>query len=188
MPTLRKDLARLLDGLDFDGEWDALRRDGSRIWLHSRRTVLKDQNLQPIGFLGIGKDITRQKQEAEAVRQSERLYRALGESIDFGVWSCDPGGRITHMSDSFMKMLGLTPAQNLTDAWLNALHADERQDILHDWKECVRKGLPWSRRYRIRGADGLYHAVHAHAAPVRGDQGEIICWLGLNLDIEKLSA
>jgi PAS domain S-box-containing protein len=185
-PPLQTNLKDLQAGLDYEGEWEGLRKDGSRLWLHTRRSVLKDSRGKTIGYLGTSKDITRRKREMEAVRQSEQLYRAVGESIDFGVWSCDPDGRMTHMSDSFLKVLGVTHAQNIGDAWLNALHPEERTSILLDWRECLRTGKPWIRRYRILGADGRYRPVLAHGAPVRDEKGEILCWAGLNLDLDQI--
>jgi PAS domain S-box-containing protein len=184
---LKSNLAQILAGKDFDGEWEAVRKDGQRIWLHSRRTLFKDVKGHPIGFLGLSREITLQKKEAETVRQSEQLYRAVGQSIDFGVWSCDQKGRLTHLSESFMKFLGLTPAQSLSDGWLNALHPEEREGIMNAWNICFANGQPWSRRYRIRGADGAYHEVLTRAAPVRDEKGIILCWAGLNLDVSQLS-
>ena len=163
-------------------EVEGLRRDGNRVWLHVRTMVLKNKSGIVSGLVGLARDITRERREAEAIRQSEQLYRAVGESINFGVWACDTKGRLTHMSDSFMKMLGLTSAQNLGDGWLNALHPDEREGIMQDWRICLKAGLPWKRRYRIRGADGHYRFVMTHGAPVRNDEGRILCWAGLNLD------
>jgi len=186
LQNLRSNLNQVLAGKDFNGEWEALRKDSQRIWLQTRRTLLKDAKNRPIGFLGVSRDITQQKKELEAVRQSEQLYRAVGESINFGVWSCDPRGRLTHMSESFMKFLGLTPAQNLGDGWLNALHPDEREKFLEVWRESFKSGKPWNKRSRVRGADGSYHLVHTHGAPVRDDKGQILCWAGLNLDAEQL--
>ena len=42
---------------------------------------------------GMAIDITQRIHAEQALRTSERLYRAIGESIDFGVWVCDPEGR-----------------------------------------------------------------------------------------------
>jgi len=39
---------------------------------------------------------------------SERIYRAIGESTDYGVWVCTPDGRNTYASESFLKLVGLT--------------------------------------------------------------------------------
>ena len=33
----------------------------------------------------------------------------IGESIDYGVWVCDPAGRNTYVSESFLRLVGLDP-------------------------------------------------------------------------------
>ena len=40
-----------------------------------------------------------------------RRYRAIGESINYGVWVCAPDGRNIYASDSFLKLVGLTQSQ-----------------------------------------------------------------------------
>lgn len=180
-------LKDLMNGIEYDGEWEALRRDSTRVWMHTRRNLLRNTEGKPIGFINVSKDITRQKKEMEAVRQSEQLYRAAGESINYGVWSCDAQGRLTHLSESFMALLGLTRAQNLSDGWLNALRPEVRGEIMEAWRECLRTNKPWRRQYEVLGVDGEYHSVLTLAAPVVSEDGKVICWAGLNLDIDQLS-
>lgn len=167
-------------------EWEAVRKDGQRVWLDIRTSVLRDALKRPIGILRIGKDITQYKRELDASRYREPLYQAVGEAIDYGVWSCDSKGRLTHMSDSFLNLLGLTRQQNISDGWRNALHPNERDTIMEEWKKCFAQGKPWNRRYEVLGADGQYHPVLTRAAPFRDQNGRIVCWAGLNIDARRL--
>jgi PAS domain S-box-containing protein len=124
---------------------------------------------------------------AEArLRESERLYRAIGESIPFGIWICDPQGRNTYVSESFLNLIGMTQEECSSLGWRNALHPDEADRAIAAWQECVRTNGVWDVEHRFRGKDGKYHPVLARGVPVRDDRGKTVCWAGINLDIRRL--
>jgi len=47
-------------------------------------------------------------------------------------------------------------------------------------------GGMWDIEHRFRGVDGRWHPILARGAPVRDEEGQIICWAGINLDITRL--
>src|SRR5688572_15786225 len=55
--------------------------------------------------------VSERKQAEAALLNSERIYRAIGESIDYGVWVSAPDARNTYVSDSFLTLVGLTQEQ-----------------------------------------------------------------------------
>ena len=130
-------------------------------------------------------DITERTQAEEKLRQSENLYRAIGETIDYGVWVCDPNGRNTYASESFLKLVGLTQQQCSDFGWGDVLHPDDAERTLAAWKECVRTGGAWDIEHRYRGVDGQWHPILARGVAIRDEQGQIIRWVGINLDISK---
>jgi PAS domain S-box-containing protein len=122
----------------------------------------------------------------EALRNSERQYRAIGELINYGVWVCEPDGRNTYASESFLKLVGMTQRQCSDFGWGEVLHPDDAERTIAAWKECVRTGGNWEIEHRFRGVDGRWHPILARGVPVRDDQGQIVCWTGINLDISSL--
>jgi PAS domain S-box-containing protein len=120
------------------------------------------------------------------LRDAERTYRAIGDSIDYGIWINDAHGRNVYCSDSFLKLLGITQEQCSNDDWTRLLHPDERERTIADWEECVAQGRHWAREHLYMGADGEYHPILARGVPVRNDAGEIVAWAGFNLDIADL--
>jgi PAS domain S-box-containing protein len=167
-------------------EKEYIRKDGSVFPISIRVWLIKDKRGQSRGMWGIVRDITDSKWAEEKLRNSERLYRAIGESIDYGVWVCAPDGRNIYASESFLKLVGLTQQQCSDFGWGDVLHQDDMKRTIEAWKECVRTEGTWDIEHRYRGVDGQYHPILARGVPVRDEHGEIICWAGINLDISRL--
>jgi PAS domain S-box-containing protein len=131
-------------------------------------------------------DLIEQLHAQEALRQSERLYRGIGESLDYGIWICDPQGRNIYASESLLKLVGITLDQCKDFGWGSVLHPDDAAETMEAWKQCVQAGGPWYREHRYLGVDGQYHPILACGVAVRDDRGQITHWAGINLDISRL--
>ena len=152
----------------------------------TRVMPVKDSSGRVVRWFGTNTDISEQKAVEEALRNSERLYRAIGEAIPYGVWVCDPEGKNTYTSEVFLKLLGITQQQCSEFGFSKLLHPDDAQHEIPAWKECIRTGAIWDSEARVRGADGKWHPILSRGVPVRDDRGQIVCWTGINLDISRL--
>ncbi|MEJ0084236.1 MAG: ATP-binding protein [Pseudomonadota bacterium] len=123
---------------------------------------------------------------SRALETSEKLYRAIGESINYGVWVTSADGRTIYASDSFLRLVGLTMQQAADDGWRSVLHPDDIEETMSAWKECARTGSTWYREHRMLGVDGKYHSILAQGVPIRDEQGQVQRWAGINLDISRL--
>jgi len=123
---------------------------------------------------------------SRALETSEKLYRAIGESINYGVWVCEADGRVIYMSDSFLRLVGMTLEEVRDDGWSKHLHPDDSAATLAAWHECARTGSMWYREHRFRGVDGQWHAILAQGVPIRDEEGRVQRWAGINLDIGRL--
>jgi PAS domain S-box-containing protein len=122
----------------------------------------------------------------ESVKSADWIYKAIGESIDYGVWVCDAAGRNLYASESFLRLVGITQEECSGFGWGDVLHPDDAERTIAAWQECVRTGEKWDIEHRFRGVDGKYHAVLARGTPVRGEDGNVVCWAGINLDIDEI--
>jgi PAS domain S-box-containing protein len=180
------EMAALETGRLESTEYRIVLPDGGVRWLVSRGTVHSDLFDQPAMLLGLLIDISGQRVAERALRQSENLYRAVGESIDYGIWVCDAAGRNVYCSDSFLRLMGITQAQCSNLGWTELLHPDDVEGTRAAWEECVRAGDFWYREHRFRGADNRYHPILAQGVPMRDEEGKVTGWAGINLDISRI--
>lgn len=186
IPAMRAALARLEETGKEDVEYRQMAKSGEYRWLSNHMSMIRDDAGRPLYRDGNIRDITARKLAEEKLRDSERLYRAIGESIDYGIWICDAQGRNTYASESFLKLVGITQEQCSGFNWGNVLHPDDRETTIAAWKQCVQGGAPWYREHRYRGTDGQWHPILACGVAVRNERGEVTAWAGINLDISRL--
>jgi PAS domain S-box-containing protein len=167
-------------------EFRVILADGSEKWMARRGKVQLDEGGEAVFISGLLIDITAQKEAEKALRASEKLYRAIGESISYGVWVCDKNGRNVYVSESYLSLIGMTQTQYAELGWDAVLHPSEAPEVRESWLECIRSGSPWYRELRVRGADDRHHWVLSQGVPIKGDDGEISAWAGINLDIGRL--
>jgi PAS domain S-box-containing protein len=160
--------------------------DGNYRWFLSRAIPIRGANGKVLRWFGTNTDVSAQREAETALRQSEGLYRAIGESNDYGIWVCDALGRNTYASESFLRLVGLTQKECSEFGWGRVLHPDDVERTISAWKECVQAGGVWDCEHRFRGVDGRYHPILARGVPVRDANGHIIGWAGINLDISSL--
>ncbi|MDB6112595.1 MAG: domain S-box protein [Pedosphaera sp.] len=161
-------------------------KQGHVVWAQVAATAFRDGDGKALRINAVIQDITSRKRMEEALRQSERLYRAIGESIDFGIWTSDAAGRNTYFSPAFLKLIGLSQEQCSGPDLQRVMHPDDVEDTLAAWSECVRTGSAWEYEHRFLGVDGLVHHTLARGVPIRDDNGKINSWAGINLDIRTL--
>jgi PAS domain S-box-containing protein len=160
-----------------------IRKDGSFLPVVFSASPVKTEGATG-GLVVCFRDDTKRRQAEEALRQSERIYRAIGESIDYGVWICDDQGRNVYASPSFLQLIGLTQQQCSEYGWAYAMDPEEGNATKEAWQKCVREGNAWEQETRFRAADGHWHHILSRGVPLRDGQGKILYWAGINLDIQ----
>ena len=154
-------------------------------------------NLSSGTSVGIGVEVGERKRlearlqetvaELEArVRQlaeSEAQYRTMGETLPYGVWRCAPDGGAEYFSDSFLELLNMTDDEIRQFGWTDRLVPEDVEPMMKRWLHCVATGEMWDGEHRVIDRHGKVRTVLSRGLPVRNDEGEISCWVGVNLDI-----
>jgi signal transduction histidine kinase/ActR/RegA family two-component response regulator len=59
-------------GLEWNGEFQDYRKDGSRVWIDARVGPVRDADGRIVGILGVSHDISERKRAEEALREADR--------------------------------------------------------------------------------------------------------------------
>ncbi len=161
-------------------------QDGTYRWYLTRALPQFEQEGQLGAWFGVSTDIELQKQAATRVKDSERLYKAIGDSLDFGIWIADTTGRNLYTSDSFLNLLGITQEECAAGVWTERIIDKGDAAGIQACAEAMSAGEPFSRELWFLGADGHEHPVLSRGVPIKDAEGNVVSWVGINLDIAQM--
>ena len=133
-------------------DWELIRKDGTRRILETSVSLMHDSEGRPIGFYGIGRDITDAKRAEEALRAEKQKFQVLSENAPFAMVMIDQDGTFRYINPKFRELFGY----DLTDvpsgrAWLKKAYPDShyRHDVISAWKEDLNSSKPGEKRPRV---------------------------------------
>jgi diguanylate cyclase (GGDEF)-like protein/PAS domain S-box-containing protein len=123
------------------------------------------------------------------VNRDER-FRALVEEIPAVTYIADFVGTfaLRYVSPQCKAILGYEPDDWIgdPDAWVQALHPDDRDRIVAEAEACIERQLPFDFEYRMHTADGRVLHFWEKTSIVRDEQGEPVSVNGVMLDVTEL--
>ncbi len=90
------------------------------------------------------------------MREGERRYRELIESLPQLVWTSSADGLCDYLGPQWVAYTGIPEAGQLGYGWLEQIHPDDRERTVTSWKATAEIGLPLDMEYRLRRHDGVY--------------------------------
>ena len=116
---------------------------------------------------------------------SEQQFRLITELSPFHLFRAGPDGDATFLSPGFLSMTGLTRDRALGFGWVEAVHPDDRDQLMAHWEQALHSGVVFQAEFRFRVATGEYRWYRARVVPDR-HEGGIIGWVGAAVDLHEL--
>ena len=128
-------------------------------------------------------DITERKQSDEALRESERQFRTLADSIPNLAWWANAEGYITWYNRRWYEYTGTTPEQMEGWGWQSVHDPEMLPQVLERWKASIATGEPLDMEFPLRGADGRFRWFLTRVMPIKDAAGKVVRWFGTNTDV-----
>ncbi|HBB86540.1 MAG TPA: hypothetical protein DC047_02865 [Blastocatellia bacterium] len=167
----------------FEVEYRVVRPDGSIRWVRDRGFPITDKSGHFYRVAGIAEDITERKQAEDALRRSEDRIRLIIDTIPTMAWSIRPDGVIEFVNQRWLDYTGLSLEEEIEKPTL-PMHPADLASAMEKWGANMAAGEPSEDEMRLRRADGEYRWFLIRTAPLRDEQGNVVKWYGVSIDIE----
>ncbi|MGE3345998.1 MAG: PAS domain-containing protein [Ramlibacter sp.] len=131
---------------------------------------------------------SRVRERSEALAQQEALFQAAAEQAPQVMWIVNPKGAVTYLNRAWYELVGGVAPKWLGHEWTEAVAPEDVAEMRRQWLEVNQTGGVFSGLRRVHARDGTLHTLSYRASPVRGAQGEVTSWIGMDADITEIKA
>jgi PAS domain S-box-containing protein len=114
-------------------------------------------------------------------------YRTLVEGAPAILYIDRPDERSTNLytSPQIEELLGYAVEEWMDDAdlWVRSLHSEDRERVVEHHRESNLRGDRFLEEYRILAKDGREVWIRDEATPVTSENGKVLFWRGVMVDI-----
>ena len=169
--------AALAAGKPFEKEVRLRRADGQYHWFLTRAVPLRDEHGNIENWYGTSSDI-------EDLKRAEDRARLIINTIPMMAWSVRADGAVDFVNQRWLDYTGLTLEEEI-ESPNRAVHPEDLPRIMKKWLEDMAVGDSFEDELRLQRADGEYRWFLVRTDPLRDQQGNVVKWYGLSIDIEE---
>jgi PAS domain S-box-containing protein len=173
----------LANGSDYDVEYRCLWPDNSLHWVQVRGRPTYAAAGKPMRMIGVSQEVTEQKHAEAALRESERQFRSLADSIPTLCWMAEADGYIFWYNNRWYDYTGTSPADMQGWGWQAVHDPDALPEVMEGWTRSIATGESFEMVFPLRGTDGTFRPFLTRVVPIRDERGTIVKWFGTNTDI-----
>jgi PAS domain S-box-containing protein len=168
--------AALAAGKPFEKEARLRRADGQYRWFLIRAVPLRDERGNVVKWYGTTSDIEDRK-------RAEDRVRLIIDTLPTMVWTLQPDGAVDFVNQRWKDYTGLSLEEEVENA-TGPVHPEDLPRVLEKWLADLAAGEASEDEIRLRRADGEYRWFLVRTAPLRDEQGKVVKWYGVSIDIE----
>ena len=158
--------------------------DGVYRFFLTRVVPVRDSTGRVVRWFGTNTNVDSLRKDQDLLRESERQFRELAESLPDLVWTFGPqGDEAVYVNKHWLAYTGFKPDE--IHRWSEAVHPADASRVAAAWQAALAEGRSYQTEARIRRYDGTYRWFASRAEPVRDAAGRIVKWLGHSNDVHE---
>src|SRR6266853_4512132 len=158
---------------------------GGYRWFRSRVEPLRASDGTLLQWVGLNVDIEELKCAEQALRESEYKLRQIIKTVPSLLWSTDPAGEPTQLSQRMLDYSGMQFEDFLHGGWEAFIHPDDFPETARAFYHAIQTGTSYQAVNRLRRADGEFRWHQTRGEPLRDREGQIVQWYGVSVDIDE---
>jgi PAS domain S-box-containing protein len=168
-----------------DGLLLSVAANQASIGLHEARLLIEQKRITG----ELDQRVAQRTKELAEANEELRLQVGLLQHIPVAAWTLEPDGTPDFVNQNWLEYTGQTLdyVQSNSEAWMAAIHPQDRENISRSFWDGVRSGRGFTMEARFRRAeDGTYRWHLNRAVALRDAEGKILRFVGTSTDIEDL--
>ncbi|BAY24667.1 multi-sensor hybrid histidine kinase [Calothrix sp. NIES-2100] len=166
-------------------EYRFLHADGTYHWLYEQVRLIRDDAGKPIECVGYLADVNARKLAELALQASQQRYQLLAEASPACIFHTDIDGNVLYLNQRWIDITGLSLAESLRKPWTNAIHPDDRKQVVKIWNKARANKTWYKSEHRILRTNNTIVWVLCQSLPEMGDDGDIKGYIGTVTDITE---
>src|SRR5262249_25410365 len=110
--------------------------------IHALGRAVLSQSGELMEFVGTVIDVTEHNRGKEALQTSERNLAAIINTIPTTAWTTRPDGYCDFLNQGWLDHVGMTAEQAQGWGWADAIHPNDRRELVEYWQSCLASGTP----------------------------------------------
>lgn len=175
-------------GLPNEHEWTYIAKNGAHIPVLLSVTSLHDNDGSLIGYVGISRDITAEKETHKQFIRSKQLLNEAQNLAKVGSWSLDLTQNYLEWSDEIYRIFEIDPIKfnPSYEGFLNAIHPEDVEIVQEAFSRSVQNQTPYTITHRLLMSDGRVKYVVENGLTTYSDEGTPLFSHGTVQDITEI--
>jgi diguanylate cyclase (GGDEF)-like protein/PAS domain S-box-containing protein len=127
--------------------------------------------------------VIERKAARGALQSSEERFRAMSDASPLGIFVSDAEGSCVYTNAAYHTISGLNLEETLGTNWSMAIHPEDRERVLAEWRVAARDQAPFQTEFRFLQKDERIVWTRVNSAAMRDGKK----WFGLVQTVEDIT-